>query len=37
VKAFEVIMVLVLASTVVLVTMRMVAHWGVSLVRFGLH
>lgn len=36
VKAFEVIMVLVLASTVVLVTMVMIAQWGVGLVRFGL-
>lgn len=36
VKAFEVIMVLALAFTVVLVTMAMVAQWGVSLVRFGL-
>lgn len=35
VKAFEVIMVLALASMVVLVTMMMVAQWGVSLVRFG--
>lgn len=36
VKAFEVIMVLALASTVVLVTTTMVAQWGVGLVRFGL-
>lgn len=36
VKAFEVVMVTVLASTVVLATTTVVAKWGVSLVRLGL-